>query len=1055
MKKLIILFCLLAVSAIKAQAPQYLNYQGIARDAGGTIITTAIGVKFEILQGSASGTVVYDETNTITPSSAGIFTTAIGSGAAGIGTFSLITWANGPYYIRVNIDPTGGTSYSTVGTSQLLSVPYALYAETAGNTQTVNISGSAVTGTYPNYTITAPGVPTASTGISISGGTITNTAPDQTVTLTSAGISSVSGTYPSYTIDVPPPALNYNTGTNVLTLTQGTAVATTTLVGAGSSTVSMFASGIASVNPVGAGNNFTVSVQSPSFTSVGATSVTGTYPNFVINSPGASTTIPTSLQINLPHTTSTLSANNFSITVAPTNITGAGVSGTYPNYTVNASPSTSITSGSANVVVAGSAPSYTISAATPTLQINSPNTITPLGLNNYSITVPPSSVGLTGVGVASVSGSSPNYTVTVPGPSLTITGNSITVTQGTVVSTKTIATSPWTYSTGVIHSNGSVLNDKVAIGQASTSSNLEVANNVGSTNTVNPVVAISNVNSLFNASSVLQVRNTSGSGAVVAVDNTAMGDGVAINLSNATNGSTALQVSNNGIGYAGYFANNNATSNARVLDLSNAGTGGLIYGQISNTLNTSDAFSIITTGSGRGAIINKGGTGYALEVVHNGTSGNAGSFNISNASNSFQALTAQTSGNGDALAAYNIGVGRALYASNSSSVDAALITNSGSGRGLYVSSSSPSNESVFLTNSSTGGVLLAQNNNASNTGTFFNTGSGRALVANNIGSSDAVFIDNSGTGRALYARNANSVTTRAALIGGGLDISTKTAGISNFGIVITNTASVNLFNVRDDGNVGIGYPNPAYRLAVTQSVNATSVIYANNGYTTSSAATVNGVTGLTSNSHSLSAGVMGFATGTGSAAGVIGESTNAGPSIFGIKNGSGIAGRFEIFASGSSADAVFASTNGTGAALHLKNINTAGANNLGVLIEDGHIGLLQTTAPTASVNTGCTACSAGTVMPHSTDVAGTITFNMGGSYGATFDFTVNYAKPYRKIPVVNITPANLVGGNVGKIYVQNLGGAGNYTGFRVFFIGGVSGGAGAAQFNYIVIEGSN
>src|ERR1041385_4971885 len=129
------ILCFLSLSVF-SQAPQYLNYQGVARDASGNIISTVIGLKFEILQGGPTGTVVYDETNTSLPSSAGIFTTAIGSGAVISGIFSSINWAAGPYYIRVSIDPSGGTSFTAVGTSQLLSVPYALYAETAGNAPT-------------------------------------------------------------------------------------------------------------------------------------------------------------------------------------------------------------------------------------------------------------------------------------------------------------------------------------------------------------------------------------------------------------------------------------------------------------------------------------------------------------------------------------------------------------------------------------------------------------------------------------------------------------------------------------------------------------------------------------------------------------------------------------------------------------------------------------------------------------------------------------------------------------------------------------------------------
>ncbi len=147
MKKRIITFFVLLSATVFSQAPQYLNYQGVARDAGGNIISTSIGLKFEIIQGSATGLVVYDETNTSLPSSAGIFTAAIGSGAVSSGTFSAINWATGPYFIRVSIDPAGGTSFSTIGTSQLMSVPYALYAETSG-------SGSAMpTGTLTGQTM--------------------------------------------------------------------------------------------------------------------------------------------------------------------------------------------------------------------------------------------------------------------------------------------------------------------------------------------------------------------------------------------------------------------------------------------------------------------------------------------------------------------------------------------------------------------------------------------------------------------------------------------------------------------------------------------------------------------------------------------------------------------------------------------------------------------------------------------------------------------------------------------------------------------------------------
>lgn len=149
MKKLFLIWILFLSAIVFSQSPHLINYQAIARDAAGNIISSgSIGLKFEILQGSSSGPVVYGETNIVTPSSAGIFNVAIGAGTATTGTLSAIAWGSGPYFIKVSVDPTGGTSYNVVGNSQLVSVPYALYAEKAGSS-----SGSLPTGTVTGQTL--------------------------------------------------------------------------------------------------------------------------------------------------------------------------------------------------------------------------------------------------------------------------------------------------------------------------------------------------------------------------------------------------------------------------------------------------------------------------------------------------------------------------------------------------------------------------------------------------------------------------------------------------------------------------------------------------------------------------------------------------------------------------------------------------------------------------------------------------------------------------------------------------------------------------------------
>jgi len=117
-----------------AQAPEKMSYQAIIRNASGQLLQNQnIAVKASILQGSSSGTVVYSERLTGTTNTNGLLSTEIGSGTVLSGTFSTINWSTGNYWLKTETDPTGGTNYSIAGTSQLLSVPYAMYAKTSGS----------------------------------------------------------------------------------------------------------------------------------------------------------------------------------------------------------------------------------------------------------------------------------------------------------------------------------------------------------------------------------------------------------------------------------------------------------------------------------------------------------------------------------------------------------------------------------------------------------------------------------------------------------------------------------------------------------------------------------------------------------------------------------------------------------------------------------------------------------------------------------------------------------------------------------------------------------
>lgn len=134
MKNLIlsILAALLTLSVF-AQAPQKVSYQAVIRNSSSALITsTTVGMQISILQGSALGTPVYVETQTPTSNINGLVSLEIGTGIT-IDNFSTIDWSNGSYFIKTETDPTGGTSYTITGTSELLSVPYALHAKTAEN----------------------------------------------------------------------------------------------------------------------------------------------------------------------------------------------------------------------------------------------------------------------------------------------------------------------------------------------------------------------------------------------------------------------------------------------------------------------------------------------------------------------------------------------------------------------------------------------------------------------------------------------------------------------------------------------------------------------------------------------------------------------------------------------------------------------------------------------------------------------------------------------------------------------------------------------------------
>ncbi|MCR4873838.1 MAG: fibrobacter succinogenes major paralogous domain-containing protein [Bacteroidales bacterium] len=124
----------LAVAVAMAQSPEKFTYQAVVRNASNALVSnTLVGVRVSILQGSATGNGVYVETQMPSTNANGLITLNIGDGDVVSGNFADIDWADGPFFLKTEIDPNGGADYSVTSTQQLLSVPYALFAKEAGN----------------------------------------------------------------------------------------------------------------------------------------------------------------------------------------------------------------------------------------------------------------------------------------------------------------------------------------------------------------------------------------------------------------------------------------------------------------------------------------------------------------------------------------------------------------------------------------------------------------------------------------------------------------------------------------------------------------------------------------------------------------------------------------------------------------------------------------------------------------------------------------------------------------------------------------------------------
>jgi formylglycine-generating enzyme required for sulfatase activity len=161
-----IIASMLFALCVQAQAPQKFSYQTVVRNASNLLLVgQTVSIKISILQDSANGSVVYAETHVPQTNANGLATLEIGGGTLLSGNFANINWANGPFFVKTETDPNGGNNYTITNTSQLLSVPYALYAAKAPDQQqlTVSLTGDTLYLQNGGFVI-IPGISAANNG---------------------------------------------------------------------------------------------------------------------------------------------------------------------------------------------------------------------------------------------------------------------------------------------------------------------------------------------------------------------------------------------------------------------------------------------------------------------------------------------------------------------------------------------------------------------------------------------------------------------------------------------------------------------------------------------------------------------------------------------------------------------------------------------------------------------------------------------------------------------------------------------------------------------------
>jgi hypothetical protein len=715
--------------------PEQINYQGLARDASGQPLAGQnITVSFTIWQGSPGGTNAFTESHNKTTNNFGLFDLRIGSNNTT--AFQSINWANGPYFLEVAIN---GIS---IGSQQMVSVPYALYAKSAGS---VNLQ--------------------AGSGISITGGSITNTAPGITYT-SGTNVSITSGSVINAT-----PSLVLNS--NSLSISGGN-----TVLLPSSASASFVSNGIATINPT-SGSSFTITTPSPTFINGQNIDVTGTYPQFTISSSpslalnGGSLSITGGNTVVLPSATvATVSGLGNAIVTQP--VTHSFVVNV-PQQTLSIGGTGLGTSYSLQSTSGG-----TVALPETTLSVNLPHNISssPGGFNKTITIFQPTLItpGFPLNNIISVNSSTNlTYTLTAPPASLSINNGSgtstLTLSHGTTVINS--VTFPNGNSSGNFWSlSGNTLTSANFLGSTNNFPVAFYANNA----LVMKLLPVTGTAGILALGEAAQPFYTPQSLAHFMLPNSSFTSALRLGHGNQPSAEWHFDVD----GTSNMFLKNELYPSNSIVTFSNSGFVGI------NTPNPQHRMEVSHNGSNSAIYVQNAGNGDALNAIKTGgSSGYAGFFSsVNTISNSVVHINNNNPGIGLEIQSTNTSSTSAFYASKAAGTQGNVINlissnpsntmalahfnQSHGGVGLDIASNGTNHAVSITKNTNFGhGILINMGAPTLSNGihiTHSGTSGGNGLLINKSGFGQALFATSSGTGSTLYSEKTSGLGEAAAFV---------------------------------------------------------------------------------------------------------------------------------------------------------------------------------------------------------------------------------------------------------------------------------------------------